>query len=129
MIYDESVGMALLEIFRARNLQASTVLFHQGLEFEVSEIGNLEYKPCCSVNVKSKRLLCNLAMWSSGECDLLVTNETAADVLINETNLLENASDVQKYLDVAYERLLAITNGETQQIVGPEPPPASFSSK
>jgi len=114
MIYDDSVGMALLETFRARNLQAAGDLFRQGLEFEVSEIGNLEHKPKCSVNVESKRLLCNLTLWSSGECDLLVTNETAADVLINETNNLESAADLLQFLDGAYKRLLAIANGETQ---------------
>ena len=120
MIYDDSVGMALLEAFRTRNLQAALDLNQRGLEFDVSEIGNLKYKPSCSVNVESRRLLCNLTMWSSGECDFLVTNETAADVLINETNILENASDLHKYLDSAYQRLLAITKGETQQLAGPE---------
>src|SRR5262245_29464083 len=100
MIYDASIGMALLEKFRARNLQAGADLIQQGLEIQVSEIGNLEYKPTCSVNVESNRLLCNLTMWSSGECDLLVTNETAADVLINETSMLENARDLFTYLDL-----------------------------
>lgn len=120
MIYDASIGMALLETFRARNLQAASDLIHQGLEFDVSEIGNLKYKPKCSVDVESERLLCNLTMWSSGECDLLVTNETADDILINETNMLETAPELHEYLDGAYRRLIAITNDETQQIVGPE---------
>jgi hypothetical protein len=117
MIYDQSVGMALLEIFRVRNLQAASDLRPQGLEFEVSEIGNFEYHPKCSVNVQSKRLLCNLTMWSSGECDLLVIDENTGNDLINETNMLENASDLQKYLEDAYKRLLAITNGENLQLV------------
>jgi hypothetical protein len=52
----------LLETFRARNLEAARDVIQQGLEIQVSEIGNLDNKPNCSVNVESKRLLCNLTM-------------------------------------------------------------------
>ena len=80
-----SIEMQLLESFRARNMHAARELRREGSHSDVSEIGNLEYKPTCSVSLQSSHLLCNLTMWSSGECDLLVTNETAEQVLINET--------------------------------------------
>ncbi len=100
-------NMNLLESFRLRNLSAASALLPKGLEFEVSQIGNLEHLPKCSVNISSVSFLCNLTMWSSGECDLLVTDETA-QVLINETNLFKTESEMQSYLENAYRRLHSI---------------------
>src|SRR5262245_56168822 len=100
--------MNLLESFRLRNVNAARELLSAGIEFEVSKLGNLEHLPKCSVNISSVRLLCNLTMWSSGECDLLVTDETTERILINETNLFKTEDEMQNYLEQTYCRLLRI---------------------
>lgn len=104
----------MLEAFRLANLQAARKLSQQGFEFEVSEIGNLEHLPKCSVNISSDRFLCNLTMWSSGECDLLVTCDDADQVLINETSVLNEEVEMVKYLESAYSRLQDIHQGASQ---------------
>jgi len=103
--------MRLLESFLLANLQAARKLSSQGFEFEVSEIGNLEHLPKCSVNISSDRFLCNLTMWSSGECDLHVTDDHADQVLINETSVFNEEVEILKYLENAYGRLQDIHHG------------------
>ena len=103
-------SMRLLESFHTRNLAAAQLLLPEGINLDISPIGNLEHTASCSVNIESPALLGNLTMWVTGECDLLVTNETAQDVLINETKVLKTESDVQRCLDAAYQRLRDINN-------------------
>jgi len=102
--------MNLLELFRTKNLAAELKLSEEGFVTKISEIGNLEYLPKCSVDLESKNLLANLTMWSSGECDLLVTDESAEEVLINETRILQSEDEVENYLEQAYGRLRFVNN-------------------
>ena len=91
--------MTLLELFRSKSLGAAEELRDDGLKLYVSEIANLELISKCSVNIESDKLLGNLAMWSSGECDQLVTDESAERVLINETSLIKNPDELPAFLD------------------------------
>jgi len=102
--------MELLELFRSENLAAVKELATLGFRPEVSEIGNLEHTAKCSVNVESDKLLANLTMWSSGECDLLVTNESADEVLCNESKTLRSEDEVRTYLDHVYRFLSVVNN-------------------
>ena len=52
-------------------------------------------------------------MWITGECDLLVTNDTAEDILINETMRLKTESDVERCLDETYRRVRDISTSAT----------------
>jgi len=102
--------MNLLELFRTKNLAAEMKLSKEGFVTKISGIGDLEYLRKCSVNLESKNLLANLTMWSSGECDLLVTDESAEEVLINETRILQSEDEVENYLEQAYGRLRVVNN-------------------
>ena len=97
--------MDLLDLFRSKSLKAADELRGNGLKIYVSEIANLELISKCSVNIESDNLLGNLAMWSSGECDLLVTDERAEQVLINESVLVKNPDELPAFLDNVFVRL------------------------
>ena len=103
--------MRLLETFRTHNIDAARAVIADDINVDVSIIGNIEPTAKCSVNVESPRLLGNLTMWVTGECDLLVTDETAETVLINETQRLRTASDVRRCIDDAYRRIRDINGG------------------
>ena len=99
------VAMNLLELFRTKCLEAAEWLRGEGLKLAVSEITDLELTSKCSVNIESDTLLGNLAMWSSGECDLLVTDEGADHVLVNEHRLIKNPDELPAFLDGVFGRL------------------------
>jgi hypothetical protein len=106
-------NMLLLQSFRTQNLEAGNRALSEGIKVDVTEIGNLEHKASCSVSIESPRFLGNLTMWVTGECDLLVTDDTAEDVLINETMRLQNERDVQHCIEDTYRRLRDISAGAT----------------
>jgi hypothetical protein len=100
--------MSLLELFRTSSLKAAEELRNEGLKIDVSEIATLELISKCSVNIESDNLLGNLAMWSSGECDLLVTDAGAERVLVNDSNLIKNPDELSAFLDDVFSRLRSL---------------------
>jgi hypothetical protein len=102
--------MTLLEIFQSRNLEAAAELCAGGLKLDVSEIGKFDLTSKCSVNIESDYLLGNLAMWSSGECDLLVTDEKAEQVLVNESNIIKTEGELRGFLDNVYDVLRGLNH-------------------
>ena len=97
--------MTLLELFRSKSLESAEGLLREGLKLDVSEIANLELISKCLVNVEGDNLLGNLSMWSSGECDLLVTDKRAERVLVNEFSLSKNLDELPAFLDDVFGRL------------------------
>src|SRR5688500_4200750 len=97
--------MTLLELFRSRSLEAAEGLLSEGLKLDVSEIAHLELISKCSVDIEADHLLGNLALWSSGACDWLVTDERAERVLVNESSLIKNQGELSAFLDDVFSRL------------------------
>jgi len=97
--------MNLLELFRTKSLEAAEVVRGEGMNLAVSEIAKLELVSKCSVNIESDTLLGNLSMWSSGECDLLVTDEGGDRVLVNESAMIKNPDELPAFLDSIFGQL------------------------
>lgn len=92
----------LLESFRLHNLAAKETLLFEGFELNVLQIVNRD-KASCAVNIESGKLMADLIMWDSGECELTVIDGITEQLLFFLYRILNNETELQSYLKDIYD--------------------------